>query len=48
MEYDSYKRLFAWVDVYSGTDMYGYDETGVSRDDFNARATVPDYYKKSS
>jgi DNA-binding LacI/PurR family transcriptional regulator len=45
MEQDSYKKLFAWADVYMGGVIYGYDQTGITRDDFPGRVSVPDYYK---
>jgi len=45
MEYDSYKKLLAWADVYAGANTYGYDQTGITRDDYPARVAVPDYYK---
>jgi serine/threonine protein kinase len=48
MEYDSYKKVLAWSDIYSGANIYYYDKTGISRDDYPARAIVPDYYRKSS
>lgn len=37
----NYKRFFAWSDVYTLTDEYGYDKTGISRTDFPSRAPAP-------
>jgi ABC-type sugar transport system substrate-binding protein len=41
IERGNYKRFFAWSDVYTGADEYGYDKTGISRTDFPSRAAVP-------
>jgi ABC-type sugar transport system substrate-binding protein len=45
MEYNSYKQLLAWADVYADSNTYGYDKTGIARDMYPAREAVPDYYK---
>ncbi len=45
MNHDNYKLMLEWSDVYSGTDEYPYDSTGLTRDTFNARMNIPDSYK---
>jgi hypothetical protein len=44
MEFDTYKQLFAWSDVYADADIYGYDKTGIQRDLYPQRLEVPASY----
>ncbi|MCQ2452835.1 MAG: hypothetical protein MJ075_06860 [Oscillospiraceae bacterium] len=39
---DNYASLFAWCDMYAGVEYYGYDQTGVSLDDYSPFMEVPE------
>jgi predicted small lipoprotein YifL len=45
MEQDSYKKLFAWADVYAKDNCYGYPTEGITRDQYPSRIAIPDSYK---
>jgi ABC-type sugar transport system substrate-binding protein len=44
-DFDNYKHIQAWSDVYSNSSLSGYPTDGVGRDDFYARVAIPDSYK---
>ncbi|MDR2357836.1 MAG: hypothetical protein LBD92_07140 [Oscillospiraceae bacterium] len=41
---DTYKRLLTWANLYTRSDIYPYNEPGVTIDDYPARAPVPASY----
>ncbi|MDR1298725.1 MAG: hypothetical protein LBJ84_00540 [Oscillospiraceae bacterium] len=41
---ETYKRLLTWANLYTRSNIYPYNEPGVTIDDFPARAPVPPYY----
>jgi hypothetical protein len=41
---ETYKRLLTWANLYTRSNIYPYNEPGVTIDDFPARAPVPSYY----
>ena len=45
MEYETYRLLFGWADVYAGSSTYGYDTAGISRDLYSTRLAIPEEYK---
>lgn len=42
---ENYKDYLEWVDLYTETDNYPYDNSGITRDSFQSILPVPDYYK---
>ena len=38
----NYQQFYAWADMYSGDDYYGYSQEGVSIDDYSPFVEVPD------
>ena len=43
----NYKQFYAWTDMYTGTDYYGYSKEGVSIDDWSPFMDVPEGYRDS-
>lgn len=44
MDITNYKALFEWSDIYADANEYDYDPTGLTRDSFNTRMDIPDYF----
>ncbi|NLA88194.1 MAG: substrate-binding domain-containing protein [Clostridiales bacterium] len=45
MEYETYKTLFGWADVYAQDNSYGYPTEGIARDLYPSRVAIPEFYK---
>jgi ABC-type sugar transport system substrate-binding protein len=45
MTKDDYQLMLEWSDIYAGSEEYNYDQTGITRETFNARMNIPDSYK---
>jgi ABC-type sugar transport system substrate-binding protein len=44
VDHSNYKQYLEWSDAYGEVNDYNYEVTGITRDSFPARWTVPDYY----
>jgi ABC-type sugar transport system substrate-binding protein len=43
---DNYQQVFAWGDVYAGSNIFPeYSKDGIDRDLFSARVRIPDWYR---
>jgi hypothetical protein len=41
----NYKQMLTWANMYAHSDIYPYNEPGVTLDDFASRAAIPESYK---
>jgi hypothetical protein len=49
MEYDNYKEMMKWSDLYAGSNNYpNYPADGITRDSYSSGAEVPAYYKTTT
>ncbi len=45
MEYETYKTLYAWADVYAQDNTFGYPNEGITRDQYPSRLAIPESYR---
>jgi hypothetical protein len=46
IEYDNYKAMIKWSDLYAGSNYFpDYPADGLTRDSYSSQVTIPDYYK---
>lgn len=46
IEYDNYKAMIKWSDIYAGSDYFpDYPAEGLTRDSYSSQVVIPDYYK---
>ena len=44
IEYDNYKAMLKWSDIYAGSDFFDYPTEGLDVNSYSARVAVPNYY----
>lgn len=45
IEYETYKHVIRWSDIYAGSDFYAsYPSEGITRDDFSTKMPIPESY----
>lgn len=48
IEYDNYQKVLEWSDVYCQSDIFKYDATGITRNDYSTTVKVPESYASTT